>query len=162
VAKTQTLGLGDLTEKYRSLRDDMKTRTAARMVVSAGSVLRDGAKSIARAEGLVRTGALIKNIAIKRETQGVPEGTMQYNLGVRHGRDLTKKQKTKSKLAVGRNGRIVKQYVDDPFYFRFPELGTKHQGKTSYLGASLDANAAGAIAAMEKPLNQALEKAQQS
>jgi HK97 gp10 family phage protein len=162
VAKTQTLGLGELTEKYRGLRDDMKTRTAARMVVSAGGVLRAGAKSIAREKGLVRTGALVKNIAIKRETQGVPEGTMQYNLGVRHGRDLTKKQKTKSKLAVGSNGRIVKRYVDDPYYFRFAELGTKHQRARSFLGASLDANAAAAIAAMEQPLDADLQKAQRA
>lgn len=162
MAKTQMLGVGDLTEKYRGLREDMKSRTAARMVVAAGGILRGGSKTIARQKGLVRSGALVKNIAIKRETQAVPEGTVQYNLGVRHGRDLTKKQKTKTKLAVGASGRIVKRYVDDPFYYRFAEVGTKHQRATSFLGASLDANANAAIAAMEVPLNADLEKAQRA
>ena len=124
MAKSEILGIGELSQSFRELKSDMETRTARAMVVAAGGVLKRKAKSIAQANGSVRTGAMIKNIAIKREPQA-PAGTAQYHLGVRHGRQLTKKQKSNSKLAVGKSGRIVKKYADDPYYWRWVEQGHK-------------------------------------
>lgn len=116
------LGIGDMQANFAKLRDDMKNRTSRRMVVAGGNVLKRKAKQIAQANGSVRTGAMVKNIAIKREPQA-PDGTTQYNLGVRHGRDLSAKQKKSAKLAVASSGRIVKRYQDDPYYWKWVEEG---------------------------------------
>lgn len=125
MAKTEVLGIGDMRARFERVREDMRTRTSRRMLVAAGGVLKGKAKQIAQANGSRRTGAMIKNIAIKRET-GTPPGVEQYHLGVRHGRNLTAKaKKAGSHLAVNGRGRIVKRYTDDPYYWRWVELGHK-------------------------------------
>jgi HK97 gp10 family phage protein len=159
VAKTIITGQAELAANFRQLATAMMRTTAAKMVLGGAQIVKKGSKAIAAAAGLRRTGALIKNIAVKREREA-PAGTVQYNVGVRHGRDLTKKQKTKSRLAVNARGRIVKRYEDDPFYFRFPELGTVKQRKTSFLAASLDANRTAALDAEAQVLDKELQKAQ--
>lgn len=158
MAKSEILGIGELSQSFRGLKTDMETRTARAMVVAAGGVLKRKAKSIAQANGSVRTGAMIKNIAIKREPQA-PAGTAQYHLGVRHGRQLTKKQKTNSKLAVNKGGRIVKRYEDDPYYWRFAEFGTKKQQATPFIAPALEQGKTEAIDAMATRLQKELEKA---
>ncbi|SFB96635.1 phage protein, HK97 gp10 family [Polaromonas sp. OV174] len=125
MAKSEVMGIGDLKQRFGQLKSGMETRTSRLMVVAAGGVLKAKAKSIAQANGSVRTGAMVKNIVIKREPQA-PSGTTQYNLGVRHGRDLTKKQKTGGKhLAVTGGGRISVRYHDDPYYWKWVEQGHK-------------------------------------
>ena len=158
MAKTETLGIGELSQSFRSLKTDMETRTARVMVAAAGGVLRSKARGIAQAKGLRKSGALIKNIVIKREPQA-PAGTAQYNLGVRHGRSLTKKQKADSKLAINKTGRIVKRYEDDPYYWRFPEFGTKKQQATPYLQPALEQGKEEAIDAMAVRLDKEHAKA---
>lgn len=129
MAKSEILGIGDMRANFAGVKDGMQTRTARRMLVAAGGVLKRKAKAIAQANGSRRTGAMIKNIAIKREPQA-PPGTEQYHLGVRHGRNLSKKQKAKgSRLAVTGKGRIVKRYEDDPYYWRWVERGHKIVGR---------------------------------
>ena len=112
-------GLGGLRTSFGGLAEDMRTRTSRFMVAAAGGVLRKEARNLAQGQGLKLTGALIKNIAIKREK--TPDGLTQYNLGVRHGRDLGKK--AGKKLVVGKNGRVTSVFVDDPFYWWFLEKG---------------------------------------
>lgn len=158
MAKTETLGLGNLKANFAKLRDEMKTRTARAMVVAGGGSIKKKAKVNAQGQGLVLTGALVKNIVIKREPSA-GEGVEQVNLGVRHGRNLTKKQKSSAKLAVNKKGRIVKQYQDDPYYWRFPEFGTKHQKATPFLAPALEQGKEDAIAAMGKRLQKELDKA---
>lgn len=184
-SKTEIIGVAALSNKFKALGRDMETRTSRVMVVAAGGVLKRKAKSIALAKGLKRSGAMIKNIAIKRETQA-PAGTAQYHLGVRHGRNLTKKQKAKpGKLAVGANGRIVKRYEDDPYYWRWVERGHKIVARASavdrrgiaarrrgatgasvpphpFIAPALDEGRADALVAMERALNKVLEKAARS
>lgn len=123
MAKTETLGIGELKQNFARLKDGMETRIARSMVVAAGGVLKRKAKAIAQGNGSVRTGAMIKNIAIKREPQA-PPGTAQYHLGVRSGKDLTRKQKNAGKrLVVRSNGRIGVQYADNPYYWKWVEQG---------------------------------------
>ena len=117
--KTEILGLGDLTKQFSKLSDEMKLRTSRRMVASAGSVLKREAKAVAESHGLRKSGSLIRNIAIKRE-RNAPDGTEQYHLGVRHGVNLTKKARERSKLEL-RGGKI--RYADEPYYWRFLEFG---------------------------------------
>lgn len=159
MAKSEILGVGELSQSFQGLKTDMDTRTARAMVVSAGGVLKRHAKAKALAQGLRRTGALVKNIAIKREPQA-PQGTAQYHLGVRHGYNLTRKQKAKGKLGVNGEGRIVKRYEDDPYYWRFAELGSAKQDATPFIGPALDEGKGEAIEAMDKRLQRELEKAQ--
>ena len=154
----EVLGIGDLSQSFKALKTGMETRVARVMVAAAGGVVRKAARSNAQAEGLRKTGALIKNIVIKREPQA-PSGTAQYNLGVRHGRNLTKKQKAKGKLAINGAGRIVKRYEDDPYYWRFAEFGTKKQQATPFLAPALEENKEAAIEAMAERLQRELDKA---
>lgn len=123
MAESEIIGIGDLKQRFAQLKGGMETRISRAMVVSAGGVLKKKAKGIAQGNGSVKTGAMLKNIVIKREPQA-PAGTAQYNLGVRHGSDLTKKQKTTGKrLAVTAGGRVVTRYQDDPFYWKWVEQG---------------------------------------
>jgi HK97 gp10 family phage protein len=149
-------GVPALTAAFREVRDHMKRSTAFRMVAAAGSVVRSEAKRQAQAQGLRKTGALINNIAFKRE-RAVPEGTVQYNVGVRHGRDITKKGEKKLLLKVGKSGRIVR--ANDPFYFRFHEQGTKKLQARPFLAPALESKRAEAIKAMEDRLQKSLDKA---
>lgn len=158
MADSKILGIGELSQSFQSLKTGMETRTARVMVAAAGGVVRSKARGIAQAKGLRKSGALIKNIVIKREPQA-PAGTAQYNLGVRHGRNLTKKQRTNSKLAINKTGRIVKRYEDDPYYWRFPEFGTKKQQATPYLQPALEQGKEGAIQAMADRLQKEHDKA---
>jgi HK97 gp10 family phage protein len=148
-------GLGELRAKFSTVGKDMETRTARSMVVSAGGVLKSEAKRIAQSLGLRRTGALINNIAIKREK--TPAGAAQYHLGVRHGREITKAGAKKLRLKVGKSGRIMR--ANDPFYWRFLEFDTRYRKGTPFIQAALENKRQEAIEAMEKRLAGVIEKA---
>lgn len=119
----ELLGVKELTDKLKKL-DGLSKKTAAKMVAAAGGVIRKEAKSIAQSKGLRKTGSLIKNIAIKRE-RNVPANTVQYNVGVRHGREFGKRKNVVKYLAVSKRGRVVEKFKDDPFYWKFLEFGHK-------------------------------------
>ncbi|MGV3679674.1 MAG: HK97-gp10 family putative phage morphogenesis protein [Acidovorax sp.] len=157
MAKEEILGLGDLSANFKKLKTDMEQRTGRAMVVAGGSVVKRRAKANVQQLGLVRTGAYLKNIVIKREPQN-PPGTVAYALGVRHGRNLTKKQKANSKLGVEK-GRIVKRYEDDPFYWRFLEFDTSKRDGTPAIGPALEEGRGEAIDAMGNRLQKELDKA---
>lgn len=128
------IGIGDLARKFQTLKQDMMTRVARAMAVSGGRIIRDEAKAIHKANGSVRSGATLKNIVVKRETRA-PQGTAEVHIGVRHGKNLTKRQKADSTLAV-KGGRVVNRYKDDPWYWFLVEYtGARphHIGKGSYL-----------------------------
>jgi HK97 gp10 family phage protein len=158
MASTQRLdGVAELKDKFRQLKDGMQKRTARRMVASAGRTVVGTAKQIARSLGLVKSGALVRNIVQKRDP-AAGAGTEQYNVGVRHGRNLTKKQKSTATLAVNKDGRIVKKYENDPFYWRFLELDKKGRTGTPFIGPALEQNPGAAIEAMERTLDADLQK----
>jgi HK97 gp10 family phage protein len=174
-------GLADLRKGFQSISKDMELRTSRAMVVAAGGVLKKEAKALAQQQGLRKTGALIDNIAIKREK--TPEGIAQYNLGVRHGRDLGRK--AKKVLTVKASGRVGTKYVNDPFYWSFLEFGRNiYRGSTTarnmnskrkrmkttktvvgrvaatpFIAPSLQNKRTEAIEAMKKRLQKTLEKA---
>jgi hypothetical protein len=175
----EVVGIGALGQKFRALRGD-SPRLARVMAVAGGGVLKKAARAKAIANGSRRTGAMVKNIAIKRE-KNAPAGTAQYNLGVRHGRDLTKKQKAApgKRLAVNGRGRVVTRYADDPYYWGWVELGHKTvAGKGAggslrkrraaaagqvaakpFIGPTVAEDGPAAIAAMEARLDKEIEKA---
>lgn len=126
MAKTETLGIGELRAEFEKVRTDMQKRVARKVVVAGGRVLKAEAIAIATANGSKVSGDMIKNIAIKRESKA-PQGTEQIHLGVRHGRNQTKKVREKGNeyLVVNRRGRIVTRRDNDPYYWRFVEFGHK-------------------------------------
>lgn len=126
MAKTEILGIGEMRSNFAEVRQDMQKRVARKVVVAGGRVLKAEAIAIATANGSKISGDMIKNIAIKRESKA-PQGTEQIHLGVRHGREQTKKVRSQGNksLAVNGRGRIVTRRDNDPFYWRFVELGHK-------------------------------------
>lgn len=154
----EILGMGELTKQFQRLKGEMKLKTSRRMVAAAGGVLRKEARSIAQGHGLKKTGALIRNIAIKRE-RNAPSGTEQYNLGVRHGRDLGNGKKIIKYLEVNKRGRVVTRRVNDPWYWKFLEFDTKNRNATPFIQKALSNKSAEAIAAMEDRLTKDLAKA---
>jgi len=120
--KTEILGIGEINRRINNLTEDMKRRTSARMVASAGTVLKREAKRIALSKGLKVSGDMIRNIAIKRESR-VPLGVAQYHLGVRHGKALGKR--ARKEVYERQKGRLGVRYLNNPFYYRFVELGHK-------------------------------------
>lgn len=154
---TKLIGIEGLQTKFLELRQDMAIKTARRMVASGGGVLRTEARAIAQSHGLKKSGALIRNIAIKRE-RNAPSGTEQYNLGVRHGRDLGNGKKVIKYLEVGKSGRVVTRRQNDPFYWKFLEFDTKNRKGTSFIKQSLENKRQEAIAAMEDRLDKDLVK----
>lgn len=167
MAKTEILGIGNLKANFARVKLDMQSRTARGMVVAAGGVLKRKAKAIAQANGSVRTGAMVKNIAIKREASA-GAGIEQYNLGVRSGRDLTRKQKKAGRhLVVNAKGRIVVNYANNPYYWPWVEQGHKTRSGSAevsakpFIAPALEQGRTQAIGAMAERLNKALEKAGQ-
>lgn len=155
---TTIIGIEGLRGKFLELRQDMTLKTARRMVASAGGVLRREAKAIAQGYGLKRSGALIRNIAIKRE-RSAPVGIEQYNLGVRHGRDLGNGKKVVKFLAKNRSGRVVTRRENDPFYWKFLEFDTKNRSATPFIQAALKNKSQEAISAMSDRLERDLARA---
>jgi HK97 gp10 family phage protein len=115
-------GLQGFNSAIATLKDDMQKKVAFSAALIGANVIKREARSIALTKGLRQTGALLNNIAVKRETNP-PLGVAQYNLGVRHGRELGSKAKVAYSLRA--DGSIRKTYVDDPFYWWYLEFGTK-------------------------------------
>lgn len=162
-------GLGELRSAFAGIRDDMRLRVSRAMVAGAGGVLRKEARNLAQAQGLKMTGALIRNIVIKREK--TPDGVAQVNLGVRHGRSMGKN--APRRLVVAKNGRVVSAVIDDPFYWWFLEKGRNvyhGDGKrrrgiranveaTPFIAPALENKRAEALDAMANRLAAAIRKA---
>jgi HK97 gp10 family phage protein len=153
----ELLGIGDLKKSFEGLAKEMVQKTSLRMVASAGAVLRREAKALALSQGLKKSGALLRNIAIKRERKA-PPGVAQYNLGVRHGRHLGNGKRIIKYLAVGKSGRVVIRRQNDPFYWRFHEFGTKKHSAKPFIEQSLENKRAEALSAMEARLKKDLER----
>lgn len=152
----EILGIGELSRKFSMLTQNMKQKTARKMVAAAGGIVRKEAKSLALQMGLKKTGSLIRNIAIKRE-RSAGDGVEQYNLGVRHGRELRRSKLNRLQLVKNSAGRVVWRRVDDPFYWRFLEFGTKSISPHRFLQKSLENKRQAAIDAMMKRLDNEMQ-----
>lgn len=154
-------GVDALVAKFGELRDDMRNKTGKRAIGAAATVVRNQARTNIDAAGLVKTGTMKRNTVFKYERKA-PEGTFAANVGVRHGRGLLKKDKVQTKLVFKQNGRIVKKYVDDPFYWRFHEKGTAKMAATPFLEPALKASQQEAVDAMSRVLDKAIIKQERS
>ncbi|MGE0803091.1 MAG: HK97-gp10 family putative phage morphogenesis protein [Lautropia sp.] len=125
----EVFGIEELAKSFEMIRDDMQQMGARRIASAGARVIREAAKGNAQRLGLRKSGAMINNIAIKREPTGV--GIAQYHVGVRHGRNVSEKKKGASKFVVKKGGRIYVRRVNDPFYWRFLELDRKFVNRAS-------------------------------
>lgn len=155
---TEIRGVGALRDLFKQLGSDIQNKSAARIVVAGGNVLKKEARVIAEAAGLRKTGALIANIVIKKE-RNVPPGTVQYNLGVRHGRDLGNGKKVIKYRALSKSGRVVTRRQNDPFYWSFLEFGTKYIVGTHFIQRALENKMQEAVDAMTDKAQKEILKA---
>ncbi|WP_137719348.1 HK97-gp10 family putative phage morphogenesis protein [Methylobacillus flagellatus] len=133
---TKVEGLTSLQKAFEQVKEDMTLSLSRRMAASGANQIKRRAVANAEKLGLRKSGALISNIAIKRER--TPEGVAQYNVGVRHGRELGRKYR---QLEVGKSGRVRTTYKNNPFYWSYLEFGrnivarasgVKGTGSTTY------------------------------
>lgn len=150
-------GVSELSRKFKGLDAALQRKYGPRMVVAAGQIVKRAAKAEAQAQGLRKTGAFIANIAIKRQKPAAP-GTIQYHVGVRHGRALGNGKKVVKYLALNKTGRVVTQRKNDPFYWRFLEFGTKHIRRYAPITNGFEKSKAQALQAMKEKLNSMIVK----
>lgn len=151
-------GIAELAKKFKGLDFALQKKYGPRMVAAAGSVVRRAAKAEASSQGLRKSGALIANIAVKRE-KSPPRNTIEYHVGVRHGRALGNGKKVVKYLALNKTGRVVTKRRNDPFYWRFLEFGTKNIRRREFITKGFEKSKGQALAAMESKLNDLVSKA---
>lgn len=149
-------GVSEIKQAMSQLSSDLQQKVGRKMVAAAANVVKKQAKANVQAKGLIKTRTLVNNIVIKRETKA-PAGTIQYNVGVRHGKNLTRKQKQAVKF-VRSSGRIGKRYLNDPYYWRFLEFQTVRRAGTPFLGPALEQKQSESVDQMRQVLKRELLK----
>lgn len=152
-------GLKELLENLQGL--DRNINAEARGAANAGAqVVKREAVVIARMQGLVDTGALIKNIAVKREKR-TPKNIYEYHVGVRHGSE----SKNGERIAVrSHDGKIHFQWTNNPFYWWFWEFGhyngflKRHVAAKPFIRPALAGKTSEVFEAMKIRLTNRLEK----
>lgn len=139
-------GVQDLIKRMQYIRD-YKTleHIVFRSTFGAAKDVKNAAIVNAHGRGLFDSGALLRNIAMKRIRIGRDQHG--YTVGVRAG---TPRQMKKSKAGIS----------DDPFYWWFLEFGTMHMDPKPFLGPAfkqLQSRSAKSI--MDQALREVLKAA---
>lgn len=112
-----------------------------------------GERVLTNKAGLVLTGALLENIAAKREKNPGP-GLVRFSVGVRHGPKAKRARKV-----VSYNGTKAKvTYENDPFYFWMLEFGTSKMEAKPFLRPAFEAMKEKASGLMVDRLRKNIEK----
>ena len=152
-------GLKELLENLKGL--DRNMNAEARGAANAGAqVVKRAAVVNARMQKLEDSGALLKNIAVKRE-KGTARNIYEYHVGVRHGPET----KGAQRIAVrSHDGKIHFQWTDNPFYWWFWEFGhyngflKRHVPARPFIRPALSSNTSQVLDAMKIRLADRLEK----
>lgn len=157
MAGERITGLAEVHVAFDRQTTEMQTKLAMRATLKGAAIVRNEAKVIARhlfGSSLRSTGALLKNISIKRER--TPFGIAQVHVGVKSGKALGKGYK---QLGLNkRSGRVIVTYRDNPFYARFQERGTRHITKHPFLAPALENKQEQAEQAMADQLRKDIAK----
>lgn len=148
----QIQGMDELLKNFRALHDDLKMKAAAAAVAGGARLVANEAKKNARSQGLELSGALLENIAIKREKTG--RDKIQYNVGVRHG----SKSKNARKVVRYRGTRKQISYENDPFYWWFHEFGTSKMPARPFMRPAFEANVEKIKQTMANRLRSSIER----
>lgn len=137
----RVLGFEDVTKELKEIPDRLKRRVLGKAFRKGARIIAAQAKSDApRGE----TGALRHNLISKKGSRRYNNGLeARYIIGVRHGKVRTEPTtyKTKSGKVKTRKLTAYDKRGEDPFYYRFQELGFKAGGKTYVPGKRFLTNA---------------------
>ena len=114
------IGIQQVLARLHTVSNDIQNKVMVRVVAAAANSVRKEAQSIAKRKNIIRTGALINNIVLKRE-HDVAAGIIQYNVGVRHG--LGGRGNSKKIIKARKNGGVTVSYKNDPYYWFWVEAG---------------------------------------
>lgn len=148
-------GVDDLKAALRALPRQMRTKVLRGALRSAAKVIQGEAKAKApvlaqstpyRIRGLVRRSITITNSKLARR-----RGDVGVFVTVRRSREARNRgmYSTLSRKRVRPN---------DPFYFKFLELGTKHMKARPFLGPAFRARATQAVQAFERGVRPEIDK----
>lgn len=152
-------GADALRAALASMGRDWARREGAKAVSAGARVVREEAKMQALKRGLYRTGALVNNIVMKRESKVAPD-EIAYHVGVRHGLAAYKAGTARKELKRGKGGGIVARYLNDPFYWWWYEFGfkTRNIAARPFLRPAFEARKGAAVDAMIARLRRAVDK----
>jgi hypothetical protein len=164
VVTMQLQGFEAFARAMHELGDDMQEDTAWRGTAAAAGVVKR--KALANAESMLKrgSGALFRNFAIVKK--GRNGGEFVYGVGVRHGKQRSKKWRAKNKKVrlKQRGSGVTTDYINDPYYwwmqhFGFTHVGGKRVGPHPFLSNALSSERAPALSAMSRKLETRLRKA---
>lgn len=155
MAKSRVLGVSELVKDLERISKTLANREAKKGIAKAGTVVKKAAKDNVKALGLVDSGALLRGVAMASKKK-LAKGQIGYSVGIKHGNKYRKSQIDRQK-----RGKTFKESfrVDDPFYYRFIELGTRNMQARPFLRTALLNNRAKAEEAMKTYLVGAVTKA---
>lgn len=123
-------GLPQLSKEFGELSQQIQKQTGRRMVAAGAGHAVKSVKRTIKSKGLVKSGALLRNV-VKQRDRRPPQGQIRYGIKVRHGKHI-KANKVSKTLAKRRlTGGKSAQRKNDPYYWRFLELGWQTTPKRS-------------------------------
>lgn len=128
----------------------MRKKIMRSAAVAGAQVVKKRAAEIAKAKGVIDTGATIRNIAGK-VNKATSEDYLQINIGVRHGQIRDEKRRAK------KQGRAVKD-VDDPWYWRFTEFGTSKQAARPFMRPAFEESRERVLEVVSQKLKEGIER----
>lgn len=155
MGNVQIAGLAELKKALGAFSSEMALKASRQAVAAVGYSMAAEARKNLKASGSVRTGTLLRNIAVAREK--TPPSRVTFNVGVRHG----KKSKNARKVVSYRGTRKSVKYENDPYYFFMVEFGTKNMAARPYLRPAFDAVTPKARDILARRLSKTIEKFKQ-
>lgn len=143
-------GGAEIAANLALLQVKMRKKIMRRAAVAGAQVVKKRAAEIAKAKGVIDTGATIRNIAGK-VNKATSEDYLQINIGVRHGQIRDEKRRAK------KQGRAVKD-VDDPWYWRFTEFGTSKQAARPFMRPAFEESRERVLEVVSQKLKDGIER----
>jgi HK97 gp10 family phage protein len=158
-------GLSELGKNLATFAKEVKGKVLRKAAREAAYEVRDAARAIVVAKGLVRTGRMKNAIAARRQPKASRQaGYEQYAVGVFKLKKSAKTGKAYAYANTRRNrgaGRVGKGYeVDAPeFYWKFLEFGTVNMAAKPFLVPAFESRKQSAPDVMAKHLRDGMEAA---
>lgn len=149
-------GIDNLNKSLAGLSKDFEQKVGRSAAAAGASVIRKQARVYAATRLKVNTGALVKNIVASRRR--APKFKHIFAIGVRHGAEQYKKGKAAKESVQKKRGGFKTIRINDPFYFRFLEVGTKFIRRRNFIGDAIKDRAQDAVNAMSNVLQKRIEK----
>lgn len=143
-------GGAEIAANLALLQVKMRKKIMRSAAVAGAQVVKKRAAEIAKAKGVIDTGATIRNIAGK-VNKATSEDYLQINIGVRHGQIRDEKRRAK------KQGRAVKD-VDDPWYWRFTEFGTSKQAARPFMRPAFEESRERVLEVVSQKLKDGIER----